>query len=572
MRSGALTTAAWALEQGRGLHIVPGRLDDPAVAGCLAFLREAGPEAHVVAGVAELIEDLGLLDGGETRVEGGRRIRRRPRAVVAALSPPERAVARALAAGRASVDELVAATGQPGATVLGVLTALEVRGLAVETFGRYRPVGRWRSSGSGRGRRRRASGRCWRPGRRVTRDPRRRAPPARRGPRGCLVADRSVTLRATRQGAALGPSAPAVPLAAWLRWAAASGKWSHGGEVLRKVGATVLAVPVIVAFYVASLRGRGGAHRLLAALGAAAVVAIVAIASLPPAPSVAVPASVPTPVTAELLDAVRTGHPVTAPIQVKFDSPMDAASVAGALRVSPDSADQRHVGRGRPAADDRPDGALAARHAVHGHDRHERAVRAGRPPRQPGPRRRPRRPRPGPRPIAATQPRSRAMPVPTPRSRSISTVPSRWRRCRAALRTEPAIDGNARGRRDDRRLHVHPERGAPRPRRPTASRSRASSTRTACRSRRRPRSPYPRSMRPTGRPVPARSTRARRSIALRSSRSASRESMDHASTAKAFTRDRRRQARRRDHRLGREVARAGLPPVRRRSPTGRRSS
>ncbi len=107
---------------------------------------------------------------------------------------------------------------------------------------------------------------------------------------------------------------------------------------MRKVGATVLAVPVIVAFYVASLRGRGGAHRLLAALGAAAVVAIVAIASLPPAPSVAVPASVPTPVTAELLDAVRTGHPVTAPIQVKFDSPMDAASVAGALRVSPDSA------------------------------------------------------------------------------------------------------------------------------------------------------------------------------------------------------------------------------------------
>ena len=61
-RSGALTTAAWALEQGRGLHIVPGRLDDPAVAGCLAFLREAGPEARIVAGVPELLEDLGLLD------------------------------------------------------------------------------------------------------------------------------------------------------------------------------------------------------------------------------------------------------------------------------------------------------------------------------------------------------------------------------------------------------------------------------------------------------------------------------------------------------------------------------
>ena len=40
---------------------MPGRLDDPAVAGCLAFLREAGPEARIVAGIAELIEDLGLL-------------------------------------------------------------------------------------------------------------------------------------------------------------------------------------------------------------------------------------------------------------------------------------------------------------------------------------------------------------------------------------------------------------------------------------------------------------------------------------------------------------------------------
>ena len=39
-----------------------------------------------------------------------------------------------------------------------------------------------------------------------------------------------------------------------------------------------------------------------------------------------------------MLDAVRTGHTVTAPIHVGFDTPMDAASVAGALRIVPDSA------------------------------------------------------------------------------------------------------------------------------------------------------------------------------------------------------------------------------------------
>ena len=148
-RSGALTTAAWALEQGRGLHLVPGRLDDPAVAGCLAFLREAGPEARIVAGIPELLDDLGLL--GERGVPADERGRRaaggsRPagatlEAVLAILGPAERAVAREVAAGRGSVDELIHATGGPGAMVLGALTSLEIRGLVLEAFGRYRAAG-----------------------------------------------------------------------------------------------------------------------------------------------------------------------------------------------------------------------------------------------------------------------------------------------------------------------------------------------------------------------------------------------------------------------------------------------
>jgi DNA processing protein len=133
-RSGALTTAAWALEQGRGLHIVPGRMDDPAVAGCLAFLREAGPEARIVAGVPELLEDLGLLR------PGGRALAADDPLLVA-LTEVERAVATRLAAGPATVDDLVAATGTRGATVLGALTSLELRGLVMEAYGRYRPAG-----------------------------------------------------------------------------------------------------------------------------------------------------------------------------------------------------------------------------------------------------------------------------------------------------------------------------------------------------------------------------------------------------------------------------------------------
>ncbi len=131
-RSGALTTAAWALEQGRGLFLVPGRLDDPAVAGSLAFLREAGPEARVVAGIAELVEDLGLDAPPALAISA-----ETPR-----LGEAEAAVARALATGAGSPDELVAATGLPAAALLAALTALEVRGLAVEALGRYQPSGR----------------------------------------------------------------------------------------------------------------------------------------------------------------------------------------------------------------------------------------------------------------------------------------------------------------------------------------------------------------------------------------------------------------------------------------------
>ena len=107
---------------------------------------------------------------------------------------------------------------------------------------------------------------------------------------------------------------------------------------MRKLGATVLAVPVLAAIYLASIRSHGGVHRISAGLGAAAIIALVAMASLPPAPSAAVPASAPQPVAAQVLDSVRTGHPVGKPIEVTFDAPMDAASVAGAFRISPDSA------------------------------------------------------------------------------------------------------------------------------------------------------------------------------------------------------------------------------------------
>ena len=258
-RSGALTTAAWALEQGRALHIVPGRLDDPAVAGCLAFLREAGPEARVVAGIPELLEDLGLLP------PGGRRLGADD-ALLATLSSVERDVAIHVAAGMATVDELALATGARSATVLGALTGLELRGLVLEAFGRYRAAGPLSSRAP-------ASTRAHDP----------QAP----WPRGRVTARRRLPVRLGRwypaakptTGAGTGPPERMVG----IRHTRDATGGSFGGDVLRKLGAALLALPVLAAVYLATFRATRGA-RVGVGLAAVLLVGLVAVTALLPCP------------------------------------------------------------------------------------------------------------------------------------------------------------------------------------------------------------------------------------------------------------------------------------------------
>jgi DNA processing protein len=159
-RSGALTTAAWALEQGRGCFLVPGSIDAPMSAGCLAFLRECAAEARIVSGLPQLLEDLGLIDGlashpavttrrspddwlgGPARVRA--RVKLPPAAaggVLLSLGPAERTVAQGVIGGLATADELVSVTGFPIAAILGALTMLEMRGLVTGAYGRYVPAG-----------------------------------------------------------------------------------------------------------------------------------------------------------------------------------------------------------------------------------------------------------------------------------------------------------------------------------------------------------------------------------------------------------------------------------------------
>jgi DNA processing protein len=149
-KSGALITAGWALEQGRDCFMVPGPIDAPQSAGCLEWLRLYPADVRIVAGIPELIEDLGLVGAGRQVTAAGE-ARERPRRVsleaeLVELGTTARRIALELLRGRATLDELVLASGQPVATTLGALTLLEVRGLATSAYGRYRPAGRLASA------------------------------------------------------------------------------------------------------------------------------------------------------------------------------------------------------------------------------------------------------------------------------------------------------------------------------------------------------------------------------------------------------------------------------------------
>jgi DNA processing protein len=134
-RSGALITASWALEQGRGCFLVPGTIDSRTAAGCLAFLREFAQVTYLVTGVPQLIADLGYSAAPTVDRD----------ALIAATSQDlgrtEALIASGLVDGHATVDELVATTDLPVATVLAALTLLERRGLTSGAHGRYRPAG-----------------------------------------------------------------------------------------------------------------------------------------------------------------------------------------------------------------------------------------------------------------------------------------------------------------------------------------------------------------------------------------------------------------------------------------------
>lgn len=118
-RSGALSTASHANEQGREVFAVPGRIDSPTSKGTNRLIRDG---ARLVECVEDILEELSPAARGEI-------IRTRGEAAHAkgTLTSEEEQVLAALPEEGGHIDEITLACGLPAAVVSAALTTLELK-------------------------------------------------------------------------------------------------------------------------------------------------------------------------------------------------------------------------------------------------------------------------------------------------------------------------------------------------------------------------------------------------------------------------------------------------------------
>lgn len=118
--SGAMITCEMALQQGRSVFAVPGRIDQPTSSGCHRLIQQGACLVQDVDDVLREFEEL-MPSGALRQME---RASRRPDVQ---LNAEEVAIVRFLADGEKDVDDLVRRSGIPVAKMSPVLLGLEMK-------------------------------------------------------------------------------------------------------------------------------------------------------------------------------------------------------------------------------------------------------------------------------------------------------------------------------------------------------------------------------------------------------------------------------------------------------------
>lgn len=121
-RSGALISARHAMEQGREVFALPGRVDSRASRGCHKLIRDG---AKLIENVDDVLEELGPLVEAAPR-EDGREIRH---PVELQLNEIETAILTGVQDEPTSIDDLVVATKFSVSQVLSTISVLEIKRL-----------------------------------------------------------------------------------------------------------------------------------------------------------------------------------------------------------------------------------------------------------------------------------------------------------------------------------------------------------------------------------------------------------------------------------------------------------
>ena len=131
MESGALITARMALEQGKAVFALPGRVDEPQAAGCNMLIRDCG--AKLVTSFQDVLSDFDFLPGLSPR-DGKITPPATEKPAPEFFNEAEELICRELMVnGPGSLDDLALRTKLAAGVLAGTLMALEIRDIVVKT-------------------------------------------------------------------------------------------------------------------------------------------------------------------------------------------------------------------------------------------------------------------------------------------------------------------------------------------------------------------------------------------------------------------------------------------------------